>query len=278
MFLPILQYSSTPILHYCSFVSPTRTMYPVLFRIGPFSLHTYGVFMAIAFLSAIGLSLREARRVGEDPNKILDLCFYGVIAAIVGARTLYVLVSWPIFRDDPLEIFRIWHGGLVFYGGFIGAVITALWYIRRQGLPLFKTLDIFAPSIAFGEFVARIGCFSAGCCYGKMCDLPWAITFTHPESLAPKGVPLHPTQLYISLDSLLIFAVLTGIKRIKNYEGQLFWMYVFLYGVTRYVIEYLRDDERGAVLGGMLSTSQLVGLIMVVIAIAMMLILRRRRV
>ncbi|MBW1742899.1 MAG: prolipoprotein diacylglyceryl transferase [Deltaproteobacteria bacterium] len=253
-------------------------MHPVLFRIGPFSLHTYGVFMAIAFLSAIGLSLREAKRVGEDPDKILDLCFYAVITAIVGARTLYVLVSWPVFRDDLLEIFRIWHGGLVFYGGFIGAVIMALWYIKRQGLPLFKTLDIFAPSIAFGEFVARIGCFSAGCCYGKMCDLPWAVTFTHPESLAPKGVSLHPTQLYISLYSILIFAVLTGLKRIKNYEGQLFWIYVFLYGVARYIIEYLRDDERGAVLGGMLSTSQLVGLIMVVIAIAMMLILRRRRV
>jgi phosphatidylglycerol:prolipoprotein diacylglycerol transferase len=234
--------------------------------------------MAMAFLSGIALSMREAKRVGEDSNKILDLCFYVVIAAIVGARTLYVLVTWPVFRDDPLEVFRIWHGGLVFYGGFIGAVIIALWYIRKQGLPLFKTLDIFAPSIAFGQFVARIGCFFAGCCYGKMCDLPWAVTFTHTESLAPKGVPLHPTQLYIGLDSLLIFVVLTGIKHIKNYEGQLFWIYVLLYGVTRYVLEYFRGDERGAVLNGMLSTSQFVGLIMVVIAIVMMVILRRRRV
>ena len=121
-------------------------MYPVLFRIGPFSLHTYGVFMAIAFLSAIGLSLREARRVGEDPNKILDLCFYALITAIVGARTLYVLVSWPIFRDDPLEIFRIWHGGLVFYGGFIGAVIGAL---AGAGIAVLGSLMKFGtPAIA----------------------------------------------------------------------------------------------------------------------------------
>ena len=253
-------------------------MHPILFRIGPFTLHTYGVFMAVAFLSGIGLSMREARRVGENPNKVLDLCFYVVIAAIVGARILYVLVTWPVFRDDPLEVFRIWHGGLVFYGGFIGAVVVALWYIRRQGLPLLKTLDIFAPSIAFGQFVARIGCFSAGCCYGKICDLPWAVTFTHPESLAPKGVPLHPTQLYISLNNLLIFLVLTGIKRIKNYEGQVFCIYVLLYGVTRYILEYFRGDERGTVLNGMFSTSQFIGLIMAVIAIVMMFILRRRRV
>lgn len=253
-------------------------MYPVLFRIGPFALHTYGVFVAIAFLSAIALALREARRVGQDANKILDLCFYVIVAAIVGSRILYVLVNWSVFVKDPLEIVRIWHGGLVFYGGFIAAVITALWYMRRQGLPLLTTVDIFAPSIAFGQFVGRIGCFFAGCCYGKMCDLPWAVTFTHPESLAPKGVPLHPTQLYSSLNSLIIFAVLIGVRRIKRFEGQIFWTYVLLYGVTRFVLEYFRGDERGMFLDGTLSTSQLLGLIMAVIAIAMMFILRRRRV
>jgi phosphatidylglycerol:prolipoprotein diacylglycerol transferase len=251
-------------------------MYPILFRIGPFALHTYGVFVAIAFLSAIALALREARRVGEDGNKILDLCFYVIVAAIVGSRVLYVLVNWSVFAKDPLEIIRIWHGGLVFYGGFIAAVITGLWYIMRQGLPLLRTLDIFAPSIAFGQFVGRIGCFFAGCCYGKICDLPWAVTFTHPESLAPKGVPLHPTQLYSSLNCLIIFAILLGLKRIRTFEGQIFWIYVFLYGVTRFVLEYFRGDERGMFLDGMLSTSQLFGLIMAVIAIAMMLIVRRR--
>jgi len=253
-------------------------VYPVLFRIGPFALHTYGVFVAIAFLSAVAFALREARRVGEDVNKVLDLCFYVLIAAIAGSRILYVLVNWPIFMGDPLEIVRIWHGGLVFYGGFIGAVITALWYIRRQRLPLLRTLDIFAPSIALGQFVGRMGCFFAGCCYGKMCDLPWAVTFAHSESLAPKGVPLHPAQLYSSLNSLAVFAVLLGIKSIKTFESQIFWTYVFLYGVTRSILEHFRGDERGMFLDGMLSTSQLLGLIMAAIAIAMMLILRRRRV
>jgi phosphatidylglycerol:prolipoprotein diacylglycerol transferase len=206
----------------------------------------------MAFLSAIALALREARRVGEDPNKILDLCFYVLVAAIVGSRILYVLVN--------------------------GAVVIALWYIKRHGLSLLKTFDIIAPSIAFGQFVGRIGCFFAGCCYGKTCDLPWAVTFTHPESLAPKGVPLHPTQVYSSLNGLLIFLVLVGLKRIKRFEGQIFWTYVLLSGVTRFILEYFRGDERGMFLQGMFSTSQLLGLIMVVIAIATIIILRRRSV
>ena len=253
-------------------------MYPVLFCIGPFTLHTYGVFVAMAFLSAIALALREGRRVGEDPNKILDLCFYALVAAIVGSRILYVLVNWSIFARDPLEILRIWHGGLVFYGGFIGAVAVAFWYIGRHGLPLLKTFDIIAPSIAFGQFVGRIGCLFAGCCYGKTCYLPWAVTFTHSESLAPKGVPLHPTQVYSSLTSLVIFLVLAGLARIKKFEGQIFWTYVFLYGFARFVLEYFRGDERGMFLQGMFSTSQLIGLIMIVVAIGMVILLRRRRV
>ncbi|MBW2020073.1 MAG: prolipoprotein diacylglyceryl transferase [Deltaproteobacteria bacterium] len=251
-------------------------MYPVLFHVGPFTLHTYGIFIAMAFLSAIALALREARRVGEDANKILDLCFYVLIAAIVGSRILYVLINWSTFRHDPFEIVRIWHGGLVFYGGFIGALITALWYIRRKGLPILKTADIMAPSIAFGQFVGRIGCFFAGCCYGRNCDLPWAVTFTHPESLAPKGVPLHPTQLYSSLNGLLIFLVLKRLMRNKGFEGQIFWTYVFLYAVTRSILEHFRGDDRGMLFGGMLSSSQFIGLIMAVIAIVMMIILRRR--
>ncbi|MBW1740252.1 MAG: prolipoprotein diacylglyceryl transferase [Deltaproteobacteria bacterium] len=251
-------------------------MYPVLFHVGPFTLHTYGIFIAMAFLSAIALALREARRVGEDANKILDLCFYVLIAAIVGSRILYVLINWSTFRHDPFEIVRIWHGGLVFYGGFIGALITALWYIRRKGLPILKTADIMAPSIAFGQFVGRIGCFFAGCCYGRNCDLPWAVTFTHPESLAPKGVPLHPTQLYSSLNGLLIFLVLKRLMRNKGFEGQIFWTYVFLYAVTRSILEHFRGDDRGMLFGSMLSSSQFIGLIMAVIAIVMMIILRRR--
>ncbi|OEU84435.1 MAG: prolipoprotein diacylglyceryl transferase [Desulfobacterales bacterium S5133MH4] len=252
-------------------------MHPVLFRIGPLTLHTYGVFVATAFLSAIALAVREARREGEDANKILDLCFYVLVAAIVGSRILYVLVNWSAFRHDPFEIVRIWHGGLVFYGGFIGAFLVAVWYIKRKGLSFLKTVDIIAPSLAFGQFVGRIGCFFAGCCYGKICDLPWAVTFAHPESLAPKGVPLHPTQLYSSINGLLIYLALVWLRRVKAFEGQIFWTYVLLYAVTRSIIECFRGDDRGMFVEGMVSTSQLIGVIMAVTAIGMMIMLKRQK-
>jgi len=251
-------------------------MHPVLFHIGPFALHTYGVFVAIAFLAAMGLALKEARRVGVDPDRLLDLCFYILISAIVGSRILYVVIEWPTFRQDPVEIIRIWRGGLVFYGGFIAAFLTALWYIKAKGLSLWKTADILAPSIAFGQFIGRLGCFFAGCCYGKACTLPWAITFTDPEALAPTGVPLHPTQLYSSLTGLVIFAVLVGLRRLQRAQGRIFWIYVLLYGVGRSIIECFRGDDRGVLLGGVISTSQVIGVTMAVIAIAMLLLLRRR--
>lgn len=252
-------------------------MHPVLFHVGPFALHTYGVFVAMAFLSAIGLALKEARRVGENADQILDLCFYILIASIVGSRILYVVIEWPTFVNDPVEIVRIWHGGLIFYGGFLGAVMTALWYVRKKGLPVWKTADIIAPSIAFGQFVGRLGCFSAGCCYGKPSSLPWAVTFTHPESLAPIGVALHPTQLYSSLNGLVIFGLLTWLKRVKRFQGQIFWTYVLLYSVTRSIIEFFRGDDRGILLGGMISISQFIGVIAAAIAVAMIVVLTRRK-
>jgi len=251
-------------------------MHPVLFHIGPFALHTYGVFVAVAFLSAMGLALREARRVGEDPDKLLDLCFYILIAAIVGSRILYVVIDWPTFREDPVEIIRIWRGGLVFYGGFIAALLTALWYIRRKGLSPWKTADILAPPIAFGQFVGRIGCVFAGCCYGQPCDLPWAVIFTDPESLAPRGVSLHPTQVYSSLNGLIIFVLLMGLRRRKRFEGQVFWSYVLLYGITRSIVEFFRGDDRGVLVAGIFSTSQFIGAAMAAVAIAMMISLRLR--
>ena len=261
----------------CSYPPAAKHMYPVLFRVGPFALHTYGVFIAMAFLSAIALALREARRVGEEPDQILDLCFYLLIAAIVGSRALYVVIDWPNFRQDPVEIIRIWHGGLVFYGGFIAAVLTAFWFTKKRGLLPWKTTDILAPSLAFGHFIGRIGCFFAGCCYGRVCDLPWAVTFTNPESLAPKGIPLHPAQLYSSANSLLIFVILTGLKRRKKFDGQVFWTYVLLYGVSRSIIEFFRGDERGGMFAGeMFSTSQLIGACMAVLAIVMIIALRSR--
>jgi phosphatidylglycerol:prolipoprotein diacylglycerol transferase len=250
-------------------------MYPTLFHIGNFAVHTYGFFVAIGFLLAISLAIREAKRVGEDPEKIIDLSLYIIIAAIIGSRLLYVAINWRDFRADPLEIIRIWNGGLVFYGGLIGASLVTIWYLRKHQLHVWKTADIFAPSIALGQSIGRIGCFFAGCCYGKVCHDWWCVTFTHPESLAPKGVPLHPVQLYSAANAFLIYFVLIRLRRSKKFEGELFWVYTLLYAITRSFIEFFRGDYRGALFGGLLSTAQTMGIVMALIAIFMLVYLRR---
>lgn len=251
-------------------------MYPILFQIGSFRIHTYGVFIALGFLTGIILALREAKRVGEKPEKILDLAFYLIIAAIVGSRLLYIILNYRYYMENPLEMVKIWSGGLVFYGGFVLALVVGISYIRKNHLPLWKTVDVIAPSIAIGQAIGRLGCFSAGCCYGKVTTLPWAVTFSNPESLANLGVPLHPTQLYSSLNDLFIFLILTVVKRFKKFDGLLIWLYVLLYSITRSIIEIFRGDDRGFLFEGTLSVSQFIGIILGIVSVFMLGYLWRR--
>jgi phosphatidylglycerol:prolipoprotein diacylglycerol transferase len=253
-------------------------MHPVLFQIGPLTIHTYGFFVAMGVLAAIFFAKHEAKRLGMDPEKIVDLCFYVVTAAIAGSRLLYVLTNLRFFIAAPLEIFKIWNGGLVFYGGFIAAVIVAISYIKIQHLPLGKCTDIGALSIPLGHSLGRLGCFSAGCCYGKSCELPWAITFHNPLSLAPLNIPIHPTQLYSFAANLLIFLCLFFFRTHKRYDGQIFWLYVLLYGILRSVIEVYRGDFRGAFIFNTFSISQVFGIGFAFLAVVMLIILQRRSV
>lgn len=137
-------------------------MHPILFKIGDFTLHTYGVLLAVGFLLAVVVALKEARRIGLDPDLFMDLAFYTLIAALVGSRVFYVLTSWEEFRDNPIDIVRFWRGGLVFYGGLIFAFLTGIWYVRKHHLNFIPLADLFAPSIPLGQAVGRLGCFSAG--------------------------------------------------------------------------------------------------------------------
>jgi len=251
-------------------------MHPIFFKIGNVAVYTYGFFVAMGFVIGIQLAKKEARRLGRNPEQITDLCFCVLIAAIVGSRLMYVGINYEMFLKSPLEIVKIWNGGLVFYGGFIAAVFIALYYLKRCQLPIWKTADILAPSLAIGHSVGRVGCFFAGCCYGKTCDLPWAVTFTHPESLAPTGLPLHPTQLYSSLGNLAIFFVLWSLRRRKSFDGRLFWLYVLMYALMRSMVEMFRGDFRGTVLFDLLSISQGIGLVMGIVSIGMMVFLRNR--
>lgn len=252
-------------------------MYPILFKAGPITLYTYGLMIAIGILVAIGIARREGRWRGLNPDRLTDLAFYLVMAGIVGSRLLYVVTTPEMFINDPLEIFRIWNGGLVFYGAFIAAFLVGMGYVRVHRLPLWKTADSFAPAVAAAHVFGRLGCLFAGCCYGKVCDLPWAIRFIHPATLArPIGVDLHPTQLYSSLNNLAIFVILMALRRRMKFDGQLFWIYIILYGITRSIIETFRADFRGAEILGLFSMSQTIGWSMAVLAVTMLVILNRR--
>jgi phosphatidylglycerol:prolipoprotein diacylglycerol transferase len=235
-------------------------MYPILVQFGDFTIHTYGVLLAVGFLLAVFLAREEARRAGIDPNVILDLSFYILVGAILGSRLFYVLTNWPEFAGNPLDVLKFWRGGLVFYGGLIFASLIGTWYVRKYKLTFQKIADVAAPSIALGQAMGRLGCFSAGCCYGKPTTGFWAVTFRDPDSLAPLGVPLHPTQLYESAATFGIFLALISMRRLERFQGRLLWFYLLFYSTARFIIEFYRGDPRGWAIPGLLSTAQATGI------------------
>ena len=260
-------------------------MYPKLLElrsipiVGQITLYTYGVLLAAAYLLGLKLAIVRANHRGLDSNRVLDLGIYIIISALVGAKLLLLVTDFNTFRADPRELFTLLRSGGVFYGGLIVAVIVALWYIRRIGLPLWTTCDVFAPGIALGHVVGRLGCFFAGCCYGKPTTVPWAITFTSPYAAAnvgtPLNVPLHPTQLYEAAAEFLILIILLSTEsRGRRFAGRTFWLYMLMYAISRYIIEMFRGDPRGTVL--MFSTSQFISVILAPLAVAMLVYLGRR--
>jgi len=236
-------------------------MHPILLHIGPITIYTYGFCAALALLIAMGFLHYQAGKMELPRDPLMNLFFYSVIAGIVGSRIFYVLLYLPMYLENPLEIFMLWKGGLVFYGGFLCGLAFALIYIKKQKLPAGKVFDIVAVGAPLAHSIARIGCFFAGCCYGKPSNLPWAVTFNHPETLAhPTGVCLHPTQLYNSLGNFTIFLILFLLSRSGRFPGKLFFIYLLIYGLFRSFIEIFRADRRGAPLFDFLSTSQTIGL------------------
>ena len=251
-------------------------MHPVLIDFGVFKIHTYGFFIALAVLAGMFVSRHEARRMGIDADKVVDVVFYVVVAAIVGSRLFYVLTNIDVFVSAPLDVFKIWNGGLVFYGGFIVAAAVVILYLRIHRLPLGKMSDIGAVALPLGHTLGRIGCFFAGCCYGKTCSHPWGVVFRHPDSLAPLYVQIHPTQLYSSASNFLIFLLLFALRRHKQFDGQLFWIYILLYGINRSIIETFRGDDRGAMLFDALSIAQVIGISSAAVAVVMLIVLGRK--
>lgn len=251
-------------------------MYPSLFSIGPVTLHTYGLFVALGFLAAVKVSKKLGQTQGISPETVTDLYLCILISAIVGARLLYVLIDFDSYKNNLLEIFVVWNGGLVFFGGFCAAVVAAVIMIRIRKLHLWKVADIIAPGVALGHVFGRMGCFFAGCCHGKPCDLFFAVTFNHPETLAPRGIPLHPTQLYSVVSNLIIFGLLLLLHKKKKFDGMVFLIYLIVYALFRSAIEFFRDDFRGYFIFDFLSMSQGIGLVTASIAFVFLIRLLRK--
>lgn len=249
-------------------------MHPVLFKIpifGGLTIFTYGVLVAIAFLAGIFFVTYEARRVGEDPAKVLDLVFWIIVAAIIGSRAYYVLVTNPkLVTSDPLSLIKIWKGGLVFQGGVIGALIVGVYWVLRHKLPVWKYMDIFAPAIPLGHFFGRMGCFMSGCCYGRPAPFESWYSVVFPidaSSFAPQGIPLYPTQLMDGFGELIIFFGLFFFRKHKKFDGQVMALYMFTYAVLRFVVELFRSEENRNIVFGWLSAAQIVSFAMIIFAL-----------
>jgi phosphatidylglycerol:prolipoprotein diacylglycerol transferase len=254
-------------------------VYPELFSIGPITVYSYGALLALSYLIGLRLAMWRARQWGLDASRVLDLGIYIIIAALIGAKLLLLVVDFDQFRSSPAELLSLARSGGVFYGGLILAVAVAFWYIARHRMPFWTTCDVFAPGIALGHITGRLGCFAAGCCYGKPTTVAWAVTFTSPLAAAnvgtPLGIPLHPTQLYEAGAELLILIILLATERRgRRFAGRTFWCYMFLYAISRYVIEFYRGDPRGMPFDGV-STSQLISLVLAPLSLAMLVWLSR---
>ena len=254
-------------------------MHPILFEAGGFPVYTYGVMLAAAYLLGLQFALVRARARGLDPNRVMDLGIWIIVSALVGAKLLLLVVEWDTYTRSPSDLLTLVRSAGVFYGGLILSVAVAVWYLWRHRLPIWSVADAFAPGIALGHVVGRLGCFFAGCCFGRPTTVAWAVTFDSEYAArnvgTPLNVPLHPTQLYEAGAELLILGVLLLLERRgRPFPGRTFWGYMLFYGISRFVIEFYRGDPRGAV--SMFSTSQVISLLIVPVSIAMLLLLSRR--
>lgn len=283
-------------------------MFPTLFElplpvVGPITIHTYGVLLVVSFLVAIIVARRLAARADIEPDLIVDMGVYIILAALIGAKVLLLIVDWDIYARQFRTLagegggavgealgflggfgdyigataqmgMSLLQAGGVFYGGFIAAVAASIWYARRSGLVLWRLADVAAPAVAIGHGIGRLGCFAAGCCYGIATDLPWGVTFTDTYSGTlvgvPLNIPLHPTQLYEATTNLLLGGFLIWLFGRRKFDGQVFWTYVLAYAVLRFFHEFLRADPRGFLFGGALSTSQFIAIIGATIALGML--------
>jgi len=230
--------------------------------------------VALGFLAALWITGRLAKERGLDPDKFTNLGVYGALAGLLGAKLLMFALEFRYYASHPGEIFTFatLQAGGVFFGGLIAALGFAAYYLRRQGLPLLSTLDLFAPGLAIGQGLGRLGCFAAGCCWGARCDRPWAVTFTNPDAAGITGVPLmtplHPTQLYEAALCFVIFAVTYRMTRRPGPPGRIIGVYLLLIAAARFAVEFFRHQNQAPFLPGPLSNAQWIAIGLAVAAVA----------
>jgi phosphatidylglycerol:prolipoprotein diacylglycerol transferase len=247
-------------------------MYPRLFQIGHFSLPTYGLLVATGVLLGLLLSVRNSQRLGINPEHTWNLGIVVTLAGILGAKILLIVNGWGFYMRNPNEILSIntLRSGGVFSGGLIAGLAAAAWYLTRHKMPPLRTCDAFAPGLALGHAIGRLGCFAAGCCYGKATHAIWGVVFKNPLTSewanTPLNVPLEPTQLIEAVVEFFNFLLLSWFITRKHADGQVFGTYLILYGIARFFIEFLRGDPgRGVVIPNLLTGTQLIAIILVIV-------------
>ena len=222
-------------------------MLPVLLKLGPLTLHTYGLLMAVGVGLGMWFVYTQARNQGLDAPKLIDAALYTVIISLIGAKIILFIGSFSYYTTYPKELFSLARSGGVFQGGLTFGIIFALWYFRKKKIPTWQAADIIVPGLALGHGFGRIGCFAAGCCYGSACGYPWGAvfknTYTHDLTGIPLNVALHPVQLYEAVLNFLNFIVLYLVLKRKSYHGQVFSLYVINYSMIRFITEYFRGDH-----------------------------------
>ena len=237
-------------------------MYPELFSIGKITIYTYGVLVALGFFIGMQYIAKYSKNI-VTKQQVYDFLFYVILIGIIGARLFYVMLDIPYYKSNPLEIFQVWKGGLVYYGGFVAVLIFAFFYCRYKKINIIKLIDVFAPALALGHAFGRIGCFFSGCCYGKSTDCFLAISHKHP------------TQLYESLGNIIIFFILHNLLKKSHKDGYVFVLYMLLYSILRFYVEFFRGDDRGTFILG-LSPAQNISIVIFFIAMIILLMKNKK--
>jgi phosphatidylglycerol:prolipoprotein diacylglycerol transferase len=249
-------------------------MFPWLLHIGSYQLPSYGVLVALAFISALALASKFAKERGLNNEKIVNLGVYCALVGMLGAKLLMIALD-PTYRQHPSEIFSLdtLKSAGIFYGGFILAVIFAAFYMVRQQMPVYRTCDVFAPGLALGHGIGRLGCFAAGCCWGKPTHLPWAVTFTNQTATTgvPLNIPLHPTQIYEALAEGIICLLLIWQLKRPHRDGQVIGSWALLYGMARFGVEFLRDHDASNPFGGPFVLEQWIALALAAVGVYLIL-------